>query len=99
VVAHHPSPRHRGLLFAVAYYIVDIDNLPSAQYAGRVVTAHRSLPLVVASCRVLADWDRRRGLVGGTLRIVFSEFEFFPRQYIPSEDAAAAYATDGTPLT
>ena len=80
----------------MAYYIVNIDDLPSGKYAGRVVTAHRSLTLAIASCLVLADRDRRRGLIGGTLRIVFSGLEFPQGQYIPSEDVAAAYATDGT---
>jgi hypothetical protein len=91
--------RSCGLLFAVAYYIVNIDAPLSGKYAGRVVTAHRSLSLVIAAVLCSRTAIADEASFGGTHRIVFSGLDFSAGQFIPPEDVAAVYATDGTPLT
>ena len=84
---------------AMAYYIIDIENLPSGRYAGRVISAHRSLPLAVAGCRLLADRVQRMGLMARAVTIIMSALEYTPGDFIAAEDATIAYATDGTELT
>jgi len=84
---------------AMAYYIIDIENLPSGRYAGRVISAHRSLPLAVAGCRLLADRVQRMGLMARAVTIIMSALEYTPGDFVPAEDATTAYATDGTELT
>ena len=83
----------------MAHYVIDIENLPSGRYAGRVISAHRSLPLAVARCRVLADRAQRMGLMARAVTIIMSALEFTPGELIPAEDVTAAYAADGTELT
>ena len=86
------------MLLPMAHYLVEIENLPSGRYAGRVISAHRSLPLAVAACRVLADRTRRMGLMARAVTIIGSPLEFIPGELIPAEDVTTAYAADGTQL-
>jgi hypothetical protein len=87
------------LLLAMTHYIVDIENVPSGMYAGRVISVHRSLPLAVAGCRVLADRAQRVGLMARAVTITMSPLEFTRGEFIPAEDVTTAYAADGTELT
>lgn len=83
----------------MAHYVLDVENLPSGRYAGRVISAHRSLSLAVATCRVLDDRARSMGLTARRITIVMSALEFNPGEFVPAEDVTKAYAADGTELT